>query len=715
MSDPGSVPSRRELLQWIGAGMAVAPGLDCSLLFGDPPEYQPLQRYPRMVHEYMLRECRESSARRQAMLDRLKTKEDAEKYVLSARARARDCFGLPHEKTPLNPRVMAVIERDQYRIENVIFESRPDFYVTANLYLPIGRSHPVPGVVASCGHSANGKAGASYQSFAQGLARLGYACLIFDPIGQGERLQYPDKPLRSGPGVDEHLRVGNQMHIVGENFATWRAWDAIRALDYLLTRPEIDPQHIGITGNSGGGTMTTWLCALDDRWTMAAPGCFVTTFLRNLENELPTDPEQCPPRAMALDLDHSEFLAAMAPRPIIILAKERDFFDVRGAEESYLRLKRLYQLLGAEENIALFVGPTGHGYTQENREALYSWFNRATHKTPEIEGVAKTTTFTGVLNSSAKLPYQPEPDLVIEKDQVLRCTTSGRVSELFNSRRVCDYTRYRALELHATRPALSGSELTRAVRELLRLKEVPPEIPDYNIWRELAKGRGYPMRAVGYAVETEPGIQAIVYSLTRSGWASRPARLGDSAILFLPHHSSDQELREEPLIQELLNNHPGVPFFSCDVRGIGDSWPGTVRNGNYEERYGADHFYATQSIMHDRPYVGQRTFDVLRVLQWLRSFGYEKVHLVGRGWGTFPATFAALLSPQVQQITLKNALTSYQAIAETPNYRWPLSAMLPNVLTRFDLPDCYAALQSRQLRQIDPWDALAGKDADVRS
>ena len=156
----------------------------------------------------------------------------------------------------------------------------------------------------------------------------------------------------------------------------WRAWDGIRALDYLLTRPEVDPRHVGVTGNSGGGTMTTWLCGVEQRWTMAAPSCFVTTFRRNLENELPADTEQCPPQALALGLDHADFLAALAPKPVIILAKEKDYFDVRGLEEAFARLKRLYGLLGAEENMALFIGPTTHGYTQENREAMYRWFNR---------------------------------------------------------------------------------------------------------------------------------------------------------------------------------------------------------------------------------------------------------------------------------------------------------------------------------------------------
>ena len=103
-----------------------------------------------------------------------------------------------------------------------------------------------------------------------------------------------------------------------------------------------------------------------------------------------------------------------------------------------------------------------------------------------------------------------------------------------------------------------------------------------------------------------------------------------------------------------------------------------------------------------KPYPGQRTRDILRVLAWLKSNGHEEIHLVAKGWGTIPATFAAVLSDQVKQVTLKNALTSYSDIAESETYSWPLSALVPNILKSFDLPDCYKALQNKNLKQIDP-------------
>src|SRR5262249_8601603 len=154
-----------------------------------------------------------------------------------------------------NAKVTGTVEREGYRIEKVVFESRPNYLVTGNLYVPTGRKFPLPGVVGVCGHSLNGKAADAYQAFAQNLGRLGYVCFIFDPVGQGERFQFLTDALKSryNGGVAEHIQMGNVQTLIGEFIGTWFVWDGMRALDYLLTRPEVDPQHLGITGNSGGG------------------------------------------------------------------------------------------------------------------------------------------------------------------------------------------------------------------------------------------------------------------------------------------------------------------------------------------------------------------------------------------------------------------------------------------------------------------------------
>jgi dienelactone hydrolase len=688
-----SLISRRDLFRAASLG-ALGLGVENTAFASDAQSpdisnanaFQPLNRFPGMVQEYFVGQVRgieRAALKRKAAL---KTRAQAEAYVREVREKIRACFGPMPEKTPLNARITGVIERDAYRIEKVIFESRPGFLVTSNLYIPKDRKFPLPGVVGTCGHLDNAKAGEAYQSFAQGLARLGYVALIFDPIGQGERLQYPDERMRSriGAGVKEHLYAGNQQLLVGENFAFWRAWDGIRALDYLLSRVEVDPRQVGLTGNSGGGTTTTWLCGLDPRWTMAAPSCFVNTFRRNLENELPADIEQYPPKALAAGLDHDDFLAAMAPKPVIILAQEKDYFDARGVEEAYQRLRRLYRLLGAEANVSLFMGPTYHGYSQESREAMYRWFNRA----------------TGISNAGT------EPALDLEKDETLWCAPRGQVIEL-QSRTVFSFTEEKSKTLAKLRAKLTGKALARAVSETLKIPS-RAAAPDARILRRLSP-RKYPKpECVTYAVETEPGIHAVVYRLADERLFSRPPRGQNRAVLYVAHLSSDVELRDEPLIRELIDAEPQVAFFTCDVRGIGESLPNTCGENQFHLPYGSDYFYAGHSLMLERPYVGQKTYDLLRVLDWLKSYGHTEVHLAAKGWGTLPATFAALLSDVVEQVTLKNAPTSYAEIAESQDYQWPLSTFTPGALEKFDLPDCYRALERKKLRQIGPRGAGAG-------
>lgn len=703
ISHPTSSPAvvtRRTVLQQAGLGLlgfsAFAPALSAAEAAGKskasassaaPGDLPPLNRFGRMMQEHYVARVREVELAAQARRAALRTKADAEAYVRDVRQKARQCFGPWPDKTPLNARVTGIVERDAYRIEKVIFESRPNFPVTGNLYVPKGRSGKRPGVVGTCGHNANGKAAEPYQAYAQGLARLGYVCLVYDPLGQGERLQCvgPDLAPRHGVGVAEHIHVGNQQFLVGEFVGAWMAWDGIRALDYLLSRPEVDPAHVGVTGNSGGGTQTTWLCAADPRWTMAAPSCFVTTFRRNLENELPADTEQCPPRALALGLDHADFIAAMAPRPVILLGGERDFFDARGLEEAFGRLKHLYRLLGAEENVQLFIGPNPHGYTQVNREAMYAWFNRQTKiATTSVESAFK-----------------------VEKDETLQCTARGQVGEAAPAT-VFTVTRDLARSLAAKRARPGGAALRRAVADALKLPARDAATPpDYRILRPSA-GRRYPKRFAGaYAVETEPGVQAIVYRLSDVDLLSRPPRDPRRAILYVAHLSADAELRSEPLIAEAMAAEPASAVFACDVRGIGESLP-AITGANPLAPYGSDFFHAIHGLMLDSPYLGGRTHDVLRVVDWLRAGGHDEVHLVARGWGALPATFAAVMAEGVTQVTLKHALTSYDDIAQNEAYRWPLACLVPDVLRTFDLPDCYRALAAKQLRQIEPWGAMAG-------
>lgn len=639
-----------------------------------------LNRLPHMLQDYTVGRLRRLEAEHVARKLAMRTKAEVLEYQHDTWEKLRVVFGPEPKRTPLKPRITGGFERRAYRVENIIIESRPGFPVTGNLYIPCARDLPAPCVLGVCGHSMNGKAYEAYQHFAQGLATKGYVVFIFDPLGQGERMQYPDRTggSRYGGSVLDHIQAGNQQRLVGEWLGAWRAWDGMRALDYLLSREEVDPTQVGLTGCSGGGTLTTWLLACDRRFTMAAPSCYVTTWRRNLENELPADSEQNPPLALALGLDVDDLLAMHAPKPLMLLTEELDFFDIRGSEEILARLQHVYRLLGKPDNIGIYTGPLGHGYSQGQREAMYGWFNRATGKTGETS---------------------KEPKLVAEADELLWATKGGQVAEL-NAPNVAHFTAETSRKLAARRKPLEGEALRKALRTLLNLSP-RSGVPDYRILRPtgaIAEG----LVPTAYAVETEPCIQVV---LTMVGPAYLGARLpqGKQATVYVPHLSADLDLREEPFVRELVGGKRRL--LAVDLRGTGESRPNTCGGvHNWLTAYGSDFFYAYWLEMLGDNMVGRRVHDLLGVLDLLSDRGYTDIELAGRGWGSLPALFAAVLDDRVAQLSLKHAPLSLSAIAEDEDYRWPLSGIVPGILRKLDLPDCYRAL-GRRLRLVEPWSA----------
>jgi dienelactone hydrolase len=687
-----STINRREIIQRLGLlGICAALVPNRIMAQTDAGNLPQLNRFPSMMQDWLM----DQVVRHEPEVNEWNNVEEAERYVRDVRIRLKKCFGPLPDKTPLNPKITRILERDGYRVENTVFESRPGYLVSANLYLPsnVPSGEKRPGIVGLCGHSANGKSRDFYQSYAQALARLGSVCLIIDPIGQGERMQWRTgwMETRMQGTTGEHIQLGNPLCLTGEFIGTWFAWDGIRALDYLLTRPEVDPQHLGVTGLSGGGTQTAWLMALDDRWTMAAPACFITTLRHNAENELPADSEQCPPAFLKLHLDHSDCVAAMAPKPVILLAQEKDFFDVRGTIAAYERLKKLYTALGKPENLQLYIGPDQHTMSRPLREAMYRFFHQATHL-PKVEN---------------------EPPLTVENDSDLWTAPDGDVHNLGSS----PMLRINAAiheELKRKRPAFSTTkELVSRLNSLLSLNPVAfDEVPEYRILRTRGN-RGYPSKAsTSYMIRTEDGIEVSCTRLSDEvGFISRPTRGTAKATLYISHRSMDAELRDLPWLREMVKNTEDSVFYACDLRGIGDSQPDTCGANQFDRPYGSHYFYAAHSFMLGRPLIGQRTHDLLSVVRWLIAHGHEEIHLIGNGWGALPTTFAALNHGAIKHVTLRNPLVSYQSIVEDPDYRWPDAMMVPGILRWMDLPDLYSALKTKNLVQIEPWSSKDGMNS----
>ncbi|MBA4387296.1 MAG: hypothetical protein C0404_04900 [Verrucomicrobia bacterium] len=631
-------------------------------------------RYGHMVNDYYVDLVRKVFEERQAARDRVRTRRDAEKLTAGVRQSFQQIFGPWPAKNPLKPRVTGRVETQHYTIEKVLFESRPSFLVSANLYLPRNLARPAPAVLGSCGHSHDGKAEAAYQAFVQGLVQKGFVVLIYDPIGQGERIQYPNAEGRSSLGLcAEHNLIGSKLSLLGDWFGAWRAWDGIRALDYLLSRPEVDRSRVGVTGNSGGGTLTGWLTALDPRFTMAAPGCWITSIRRNIENELPCDVEQIPPGFLAAGLDHADCFLAYAPRPLILLAQARDFFDNRGTREAYAQVRKIYRLLGAENNVRLFFGPEQHGYTVHLRQAMYGFFTRHAGLTP----------------SSA------EPPVTVRGEKELFATRHGSVLKA-GSQPAGDFVAAEAGRLAKKRKTIQAKKLPTVLSDLLAIPK-RRGAPAHRILRRSGMGAE---NWQAYALETEPGVQAFVTMVYNDGDHFAPPA-EKSCTLIVPHVASATDLRDEGFRARLVDNGR---IFAVDPRGIGQSTPKACDCGDFFHRYDCDYHYNSIGIMLQRPYQGGRVFDVLRTLDWLYASGYEKVQLVGRGLGSVTALFAATLEPRLAGITLVNGLLCYEDLVTKQVHKWPDSALVPGILKVLDLPDLARAL-GRRLGIIDPWDA----------
>ncbi|MGI5818539.1 MAG: alpha/beta hydrolase [Armatimonadota bacterium] len=648
------------------------------------PRMEPLNRFPRMMQEYLVRRLDAVYEANQQRVMSLQSREDALAYRAEVREKMPLIFGEMPERTPLNVRVTGEVDRGAYIVRNIIFDSRPDFPVTANLYIPRGHEGPRPGVLCLCGHAGNAKSYELYQPFAQALARMGYITLIFDPIGQAERLQYHDGEGDSlvGNGVREHNFMARQQLLVGEFIGTWFAWDGIRALDVLLEQEGIDPERIGVTGNSGGGNMTAYAVALDDRITMSVPSCWITSWRHNGVNEEPIDAEQCALNALGLGVEQSDLMVVQAPEPALMITQEQDFFDQRGSLEAAERLRHIYRLLGAEDAFGYHVGPNVHGFWQDAREAMYEFFNE---------------------HAGVDAPSE-EPEMIIEDDETLQCTETGQVDDM-GAKSVSDFTREKSLALAEQRGEPAGAELRRRVSALLDLPERDGP-PEYRVLRPWTR-RGYAReRANQFVLETEPqfGAQAVVTKLEDEYRTARPLPGDGPALLYLPHISSDQELREDQRLRAMQGENEA--FFACDYRGIGESRPDTCRPDMFFHLYGSDYHYASYALILGESYVAWRVHDVLCTLDWMASLGYDEVHLVARGWGAIPGALAALLDDRVERVTLINAPRSYSELAETKMQQWPLSAMLPHVLEQFDLPDVYRELEAKSLQQIEPWSAM---------
>jgi len=617
---------------------------------------------------------------RSAEIERISTTQGVEKRRVYIREKMLQALGGLPERTPLNARTVAVLDREDYKIEKVIFESQPRFYVTANLYLPKKGRAPYPGILFPLGHEEGAKAHSAWQQVLVSLAKKGFVALAWDTLGQGERVQLYDpdfgesKVLRS---TTEHTLMGIQCLLIGDSLARYTIWDGMRALDYLVSRPEVDAARIGCTGNSGGGTHTAYLSALDDRIKVAAPSCFLTSWRRLLETIGPQDAEQCLPPWLESGLDHPDFVHAFAPKPYLMLSAVRDFFSITGARETYAEAKRLYGVLGAPEQLSMVEADDGHGYTKPRRLAAYRWFSRW------LKGVEDA---------------EPEPEVTIASESDLWCTQTGQVATELGGETVVTLNQKRVERLLVKTAEWSSQAQLESYR-----KEIQKEARQLS--GMAAHGDSTGARAVlvssfgiierpGYRIEkliyeSEPGIKVPALVFVPDGPEGRKP-----AVLHVHGRGKAADAGAGGDVEQLVR--AGHIVLSIDVRGMGE----TRQSGDADDffRYFGVYESAMTALLTGNPLVGMRALDIQRGVDLLSSrsdVDPQRISAFGKEKGAVPTLFAALLDTRIKKLALEGMLVSYQSVVRHKIHRGLFEDVIVGVLKSFDLPDLVAAMSPR--------------------
>jgi dienelactone hydrolase len=631
----------------------------------------------RMLRAYLLAEAQKHFDARKATIEKLKTREALTERQRELRAKFIEALGGFPEKTPLNARVVGKQERDGYRIEKIVYESRPSHHVTATLYLPAGKP-PFPGVLMPIGHSINGKAADYIQRGCILLAKNGIAALTYDPIGQGERRQLLDE--RGQPAIKgstgEHTMVGVGALLVGRSTASYRIWDGIRSLDYLASREEIDPQRLGCTGCSGGGTLTSYLMALDDRIAVAAPSCYVTSLERLFATIGPQDAEQNITGQVAFGMEHADYVNMRAPRPTLILAATRDFFDIRGTWTTFREAKRAYGLMGYGERIDLFESDSSHGFPQNQREACTRWMRRW-------------------LLHIDDAPV--EQKFAIAKDAALLCTRTGQVLEELKGKSVFHLNAEREAELAAQRAKAREAGNTEALlKDVRRLTGLRPIRVATMTEAGTSKRGDLTIRKLVFA--TEPGIQVPALLFEKGSHKRGPLAIHVSGA------GKNSAAGVNGPIEKLAAS--GVRVLAVDLRGFGETAPGKAPRDK-SGAFGNDFTEAFLALHLNRPLLGQRLYDLLSIAKKFEG-ETDDLRLIGVGAAGPIVLHAAALEPRFQRISVEDSLLAWSAVVKTPISQDQLTNVVPGVLQAYDLVDLMSAAAPRSLQVIHPLDA-AGK------
>ncbi|QDU63696.1 hypothetical protein Pan216_45770 [Planctomycetes bacterium Pan216] len=588
--------------------------------------------------------------------------------------------GFP-ERTPLNPQITGTVQREGYRAEKIIFESRPRHFVSGTLFLPQDKKFPppYPAVLVVCGHSENGKAYDGYQASCALLALNGIAAFIIDPICQGERKQLlkPSGTPAIRSSTTGHTQVGIGAILLGWNTAQYEIWDGMRGIDYLQSRPDIDGKRVGCFGNSGGGTQTSYLMALDERIVAAAPSCYITSFERLLPTAGPQDAEQNIFGQLAAGMNHADYIIMRAPRPTLICTATKDFFDIGGSWDAFREAKRVYMRFGFGERVDLAENDDTHGFKKPLREAAARWMLRWLAD----RDVAVT-----------------EPKIDLLSDEEMWSTPQGQVMLLPGARSAFDLNLEEAQRLERVRAEKWSDQTAAQSRERVRKTLGIPE-----------------QKEIAAASASEPGQQTDVVLTTTSevpltGKWLKPEGAPTGTTLYLHAAGADKAVDDDADLKALVD--AGQSVLAIDVSGIGTTQPKGRRW--YNESFGVNAGNAVLAYLCGTSMVAQRTEEILAIAKLMAEVDGKPsapISLVATDELCVPALHAAVLAPElIDEVKLIRPLISWTEVIRGKLTQNQVVNAVHGVLREYDLPDLVTFLGDR-VTIIDPVDGQ-GKPVD---
>ena len=687
--------NRRDFVKQAGVlplAMRLPSGSIATAAIGGGAQPQSARLYsemmPDMLVTYITQKVNAAAAEWDQRRSRIRTADQIEARNRFVREKCIEMIhGFP-ERNPLNAVTVKVLERDGYKVENVMYESQPDFWVPANLYVPTTGNPPYPGIISPCGHYPPGRMYPEYQCAYFNLVKNGFVLLAYEPIGEGERRQFWNPMTHvneiGGPVTWEHSLAGQLLILLGEDLTHYRVWDGMRAVDYLLTRPEVDRNKIGCAGHSGGGTLTKFITAMDTRIQCAVINEGGTA------NQWPThvpmfrplgtgDTEQHMFPAGIYGIDNIDLHVAIAPRPLLVTIEH---YSGR-FNEAVETIRARYKELGAAEKFATVPADDPHAWTFKLRNANSDWFSRWFYNRKGL---------------GSEPPFTPEPP------ENLYCTPDGSIRYSRQGQTIFSLILKKQATLPPEQPAPENSDeiasyrdaLGKQIREIIRYpqsKQAFDPRPD-----ETTPRKGYKIEKLEFLSESGIYIPAWVYA-PNSGLRNQ------TAILYVSDASRVADGMEFGILEQLtLKGHRVV---AVSVRGVGDTKPphGTDEHGEFGQVDNPECAITYMAWEINQDLFGMRVFDVVRSVDYVLSrpdVDQSGLVVIGKGAGALWSLYAAALDSRIHALVMDDGLLSYRALTSVDRYLTESSLFIRDVLKSFDLPQVAAAVADRPLAIISP-------------